>query len=263
MEDILLTTQIMHEFEFEEVNDCSFKAIVLLVENSRLKNGAEEQILGRSMKDWLSKSLVNFDTTFVEYNPKDDVLDVILPHLGKEDYTLVLYSDTPLLKNTTIYDIVEYVQTKAVDFCKLPRGFVVKTSVAPTKNFALSAEPNFVDAEDFFTVFDNSTLLKAKQVLKDRIIEKHLKNQVIIDDRNTVFIDADVQIESGVKISAFNVIKGNTLISKGVNLGEYNLIKDCDIEQNCSLVFCHIENQTIDENSKLSHFISQKFNEEN
>ena len=263
MEDILLSTQIMQEFQFEEVSDCSFRAIVLVVQNSRLKEGANEQIYGRTMKDWLAKSLVNFDTTFVDFNPKDDALDVVLPHLGNEDYTIVLYSDTPLLKNTTIYDIVEYVQTKGVDYCKLPRGFVVKTSVAHTKNFALSAEPNFVDSEDFFTVFDNSTLLKAKQVLKDRIIEKHLKNQVVIDDKNTFFIDADVQIESGVKISPFNVIKGKTSISKGVILGEYNLLEDCNIEQNCFLVFCHICNQTIEENSNLTHFISQKFSQDN
>jgi len=262
MEDILLTTQIMHEFELEEVNDCSFRAIVLLVQNSRLKESSNETIMGRTMKDWLAKSLVNFDVSYVDYNPKDDVFDVILPHLGKEDYTIVLYSDTPLIKNTTIYDIVEYVQTKSVDFCKLPRGFIVKTNIAYTKNFALSAEPNFVDSEEFFTVFDNLTLNKAKQILKDRILERHLKNQVVIDDKNTVFIDADVEIESGVKISAFNVIKGKTNIAKNVTLNEYNLIENSNIGQNSTLVFCHIKDYNVEENSVLQHFVSQKFNEE-
>lgn len=263
MEDILLSTQIMQEFQFEEVSDCTFRAIILMVQNSRLKLGASEQIYGREMKDYVAKALVNFDTTFVDFNPKDDALDAILPHLKDEDYTIVLYSDTPLIKNTTIYDIVEYVQTKAVDFCKLPRGFVVKTKIAHTKNFSLSAEPNFVDSEDFFTVFDNSTLLKAKQILKDRIIEKHLKNQVVIDDKNTVFIDSDVEIESGVKISAFNVLKGKTLLERGVELKENNLIENSNIGANSVLSFCHIENQTIEKDSHLSHFISQKFGENN
>ncbi|MBQ3048206.1 MAG: hypothetical protein IJD48_04260 [Clostridia bacterium] len=261
MEDILLTTQIMHQFELEEVSDCSFRAIVLLVQNSRLKNGAHEPIMGRSMKDWLAKSLDNFDVTFVDYNLKDDVFDVIKPYLGKEDYTIVLYSDTPLIKNTTVYDIVEYVQTKAVDFCKLPRGFVVKTSAAHIKNFVLSAEPNFIETEDFFNVFDNVTLAKAKQIIKDRIIEKHLKNQVIIDDKNTVFIDADVQIENGVKIAPFNTIKGKTNIAKNVVLNEYNLIENCNIGQNSTLVFCHLKDYNVDDNSNLGHFISQKFAE--
>ena len=263
MEDILLSTQIMQEFQFEEVSDCSFRAIILVVQNSRLKNGAREPIYGREMKDYVAKALVNFDTTFVDFNPKDDPIDAVLPHLRDEDYTIVMYSDTPLIKNTTIYDIVEYVQTKGVDFCKLPRGFVVKTKLAHTKNFALTAEPNFVDSQEFFTVFDNSTLLTAKQILKDRIIEKHLKNQVIIEDKNTVFIDSDVEIESGAKISAFNVIKGKSLIESGVELKEYNLIENSSIGANSTLLFCHIENQTIQKGSTLNHYISQKFGEKN
>lgn len=263
MEDIVLHTQLMTEFEFEAPQDFVVRAIVLLPENSRLNEGVNELIFGRTMKNWVAKSLDNFETRFVSLGERDNPLEVVKPFIKDEDFTIVLFADTPLIKNTTVYDVVEYAQTKKLDFCKLPRGFVVASQNFKNGNIEFSAEPNFVDKQDFFTVFDNLTLCKAKEVLKDRILEKHLKNKVVIEDKSTTYIDVDVEVAKGVKIAPFNVLKGNTFIDEGSQLLEYNKIEDSVVGKGVRITFSYLKNAKVDDNSTVGPFenINSSFNE--
>lgn len=254
MEDIVLHTQLMTEFEFEAPQDFIVRAIVLLPENNRLNEGVNEEIFGRTMKNWVAKALDNFETRFVSLSEKDNPLETVKPFIKDEDYTIVLFADTPLIKNTTVYDVVEYAQTKKLDFCKLPRGFIVASQNFKAGIIELSSEPTFVDKQDFFTVFDNITLCKAKEVLKDRILEKHLKNKVVIDDKKTTFIDVDVEISKGVKICAFNVIKGKTFIDEGAQILEYNKIEDSVIGKGSRISFSILKNTKVEDNCAVGPF---------
>ena len=254
MEDIVLDTEIFTEFEFVAPQDFIVRAIVLLPENNRLNEGVNEEIYGRPMKNWVAKSLDNFETRFVSCGEKDNPTEIVKPFIKDEDYTIVLFADTPLIKNTTVYDVIEYAQTKKLDFCKLPRGFIVASQNFKAGKIELSAEPNFVDKQDFFTVFDNITLCKAKEILKDRILEKHLKNKVVIDDKNTTFIDVDVEIAKGVKICAFNVLKGKTFIDEGANILEYNKIEDSIVGKNSRVSFSVLKNAKIKDNCVVGPF---------
>lgn len=254
MEDIVLQTELLTEFEFVAPQDYVVRAIVLLPENIRLNEGVNEVIFGRTMKNWVAKSLDNFETRFVSLGEKDNPLEVVKPFIKDEDFTIVLFADTPLIKNTTVYDVVEYAQTKKLDFCKLPRGFIVSSQNFKSGKVEFSAEPNFVDKQDFFTVFDNSTLCKAKEVLKDRILEKHLKNKVVIDDKFTTFIDADVEIAKGVKISAFNVLKGKSFIDEGAQLLEYNKIEDSVVGKGVRICFSTLKNAKVEDNKVIGPF---------
>ena len=118
MEDFVLQTQILTQFELEDPKDFVVRAIILLPNSMRLNKGYDEMLMGRSMKNWVSKAVENFETKFVEISEKDNTLEIVKKHIEDEDFTIVLYADTPLIKNTTIYDVVEYAQTKMLDFCK-------------------------------------------------------------------------------------------------------------------------------------------------
>ena len=95
-----------------------------------------------------------FDCSFVSFSEKDNPLEVVKPFIGEEDYTIVLFSDTPVLKASTVLDVLDYATTKQLDFCKLPRGFIVNSQNFKSNKIEISAEPKFVEKEDFFAVFD-------------------------------------------------------------------------------------------------------------
>ena len=254
MNDFILSTEILTEFEFENPKEYNVKAIVLLVENNRLKDGCSLPMFGKEMKDWVRDSVNHFDCTFVNINEKENPLEIVKPFIGEEDYTIVLFSDTPLIKASTILDVLDYATTKNLDFCKLPKGFIVSSQKFKSGKVELSAEPAFIDKDEFFIVFDCSTLAFAKKVLKDRIIEKHLKNKVIINDVNSTFIDCNVEIAPFVEIYANNVIKGNTTICEGVKIKENNVIENSIIKNNAEVFYSVLKNVEIEENAKVGPF---------
>lgn len=254
MNDFVLSTEILTEFELETSKDYNVKAIVLLVENSRLKDGYSLNMFGKEMKDWVRDSVNHFDCTFVNLNEKENPLEVVKPYIGEEDYTIVLFSDTPLVKASTVLDVLDYATTKNLDFCKLPKGFIVSSQNFKAGKIELSAEPNYVDKDDFFVVFDCLTLATAKNILKNRIIEKHLKNKVIINNINSTFIDSQVEIAPFVEIYSNNVLKGNTVVCEGVKLKENNVIENSIIKNNAEVFYSVLKNVEIEENTKIGPF---------
>ncbi len=254
MENFVLSSQIFTQFELEDQKEFNVRAILLLSGNKRFENLPQTDLLGLQMQDWVLKSLKNFDVKKVKLGEGEIPTEAIVPHLKDEDFTIVLFSDTPLIKNTTIYDALEYAQTKNLDFCKFPRGFIVKTQNFKAGKVFVSAEPNFLEKEDFFTVFDCASLDYAKQKLKRRIIEKHIKNGIVFDDSTSVYIEETVEIAKGVKIAPYNTIKGQTKIEEGVCLNAHNTIEDCDIKKNSNISFSCLKDVVIKENSNIGPF---------
>lgn len=256
MNEFVLSSEILTEFEFETPKEYKVNAIILLVENSRLKdNGYSLPLFGKQMKNWVKDCVSHFDCSFVSLEEKDNPLEIIKPYIKDEDYTIVLFSDTPLLTSTTVLDCLDYATTKQIDFCKLPRGFIINSQNFLNNKIEQSAEPAFVNKEEFFIVFDSKTLSQAKLHLKNKILEKHLKNKVFIDDLNSVCIDYQVEIAPFVKIASNNVLKGETKIESGVELKENNVIENSVIKKG-SKIFCSVlYGVEIEENSNVGPFV--------
>jgi len=261
MNDFILSPELLTEFELETPKNYNVKAIVLLVENNRLKDGYSLHMLGKEMKDWVRDSVNHFDCSFINLNEKDNPVEIVKPFIGEEDYTIILFSDTPLVKSSTILETLDYATTKNLDFCKLPKGFIVASQNFKAGKIEFSAEPNFIDKEDFFVVFDSLTLANAKNVLKNRIIEKHLKNKVIINDINSTFIDCQVEIAPFVEIFSNNVLKGNTVVCEGVKLKENNVIENSIIKNNAEVFYSVLNNVEVEENAKIGPFAVLQQNE--
>ena len=159
-------------------------------------------IMGRTMLEWVKLSCFpSYQTKEIDYDIKSDVLNTVRPHIEDEDYTVVLYSDTPLIKRKTIDAVIDYVVTKNVDVCKLQRGYVFKTEfLKNAKEITTTTNPNFFDEEDFIVVDSYKNLALVEDIMRQKIIQSHLKNGVRIMDINSVTIDSEVVIRSGVTI---------------------------------------------------------------
>lgn len=258
MNNFVLTPEILTEFELETPNTYNVRAIVLLVENKRFKEAYNLNLLGKKMKDWVRHSVQNFECRFVSLEDNDNPLEVIKPFIRDEDYTIVLFSDTPVLQENSVLEVLDYATTKNLDFCKLPRGYIVKSQNFKIGKIENSAEPTFVNSDDFFTFFDGRTLSTCKQILKDRILEMHTKNKVIIHDKSSTYIECDVEIAPFVEVYPFNSLRGKTIIENNVVLQEHNTIVNSKICQNNTLICSYLENTILPPASNLAPFSALK-----
>jgi len=254
MNEFVLSTDILTEYELTDPKEYKVRAIVLLVESEKFNSGYNQNLLGKQMKNWVRGAVSHFDCEFVTLPEGENPLNIIKPYVKDEDYTIVLFSDTPLLKSSVVLDTLDYATTKKLDFCKMPRGFIVDSKSLINNNFSLTAEPNFYDKEDFYTVFDYTTLAKAKDVIRLRILNKHLKNKVIIENINTNIIDCDVEIAPQVFIGNNNVILGDTKIKENTKILYNCVIENSLIEENCTINCSCVKDAIVKENTNINAF---------
>ncbi len=258
MNNFVLSTEILTEFELENPTTYNVRAIVLLVENKRFKEAYDIKLLGKPMKEWVRNTVKNFENRFVSLGENDNPLEVIKPFIRDEDYTIVLFSDTPTLTENSVLEVLDYATTKNLDYCKLPRGFILKSQNFKKNKLEYSAEPAFINKDDYFTFFDAKTLCTCKQILKERIIDFHLKNKVIIHDKSSTYIEDCVEISPLVEIYPNNSLRGHSIIEENVILYENNIIIDSTIGKNSTLVASYIENTILEENSNIAPFSTFK-----
>lgn len=259
MEKFILETDILTEFLFEKVDESKVRAIILL--QDKLKDFLSKDILGRSVVGWVQDAVSDFESVKVDIGGEKNVADVVKPFVKNEDFLLVLFGDTPLVSEQTVRDALDYAITKNLDFCKLPRGYIFKSSALKKNNFEVSSQANFLSKDEFFSVFDFLTLSKVREILKVKILEKHLKNGVEIYDSRSTYVDCSVKIGKNVKIFSNNVLKGETVIGDGTILLENNVITNSVVGEKCFvnasiLTNTKLKNGTVTE--PFSHFKGEK-----
>ena len=239
----------------------TFSAVIVHNKNSKL---VLSTLLGRSMIDWVSFACESIPHRVINVEENENLLKLMQFKLDiNYDYTIVLNSNTPLISQDTIKEIIEYATYKNILLCKLPVGYVIKN-----KEFS---ENSFVDSvysgggEDFYQVENKKQLNHAIDVLQDRINAFHINNGVDIKKPRSVYIEPMVDIADGVVIYPNNSIKGSSVIGGGVILKENNVIDMSKIGKNScvsgsvinkSIIadnvyiasFCEINNSLIDSN---------------
>lgn len=237
----------------EVKNDNDVAVILLKVHNPALlstKKSFEIEIFGKPMYAWTKQAFLAAEITELECEMNCDVMSVIKPHLKNHKYTCVFYADTPLLKNQTFNDILEYVMAKKLSALKLERGWIFETeSIKNGNNYAnISTYPSA--KEDFFCVFNQNQLATVTDVLKKRIMQKHIMNGVNILDTSLCYIDDEVIIESGATIYPNNCILGKTKIEKGAVLKPFNTIENSTIKSDVTLFNCVVKNAVVEKSPK-------------
>jgi bifunctional UDP-N-acetylglucosamine pyrophosphorylase/glucosamine-1-phosphate N-acetyltransferase len=78
-------------------------------------------------------------------------------------------------------------------------------------------------------VKDRVRLAKATEVLRKRLLEKHMLSGVTIVDPNSTFLDATVTVGEDTVIEPFTILKGQTAIGSECRIGPHVYIEDAKI----------------------------------
>lgn len=229
--------------------------IILKVSYPTLDDTSSIEILGKPMIDWVSFALgENYHGAVV--NSDGLPLPVLIkPYVDKESlYTVVLYSDTPLITRKTVLDAVTVVKQNDLNAIKMTRGYVFKTSYLLSLEKLPPVPLYYFDEEDFMTAFNYKQIGMLTDALKSRIVSYHMNNGVHFKDPATTTIGCDVIIGKGVTIGSFNVIKGKTVIRDKVRIGDRNTIDGSVIDEGAVIESSYIMSGVVGKRTTVGPF---------
>lgn len=209
----------------------------------------DTKICGRPMIDFVLMAGGGCETRVVDDN--ENIIEVLKNIQTQKPYMLVLYSDTPLMQKQTVYEIMDYFTKNRLNGMALSRGYCFKVDFLRNIDMFNASVLEKFDEQAFTQVKDNKSYVFASNIIQEKIIDFHIQNNVAILDRNSVVIDADVEIEGGVIIKKNNVLKGQTSIGKDCILQENNVLLNSIIGQSCELFDCCICDSKIADGKRL------------
>lgn len=205
--------------------------LILNVEREKMGNTANIEILGKSMLQWVSVALGDIPHSDIN-SVGGEVVKEIKPFIRKDsDYTVVLYSDTPLITKKTVGEAIAMIKETGGNVLKMSRGYVFKTSFLSLADKIYSENISYFDEEDFITAFNFRQLGLITDIMKNRILAFHMEQGVHFEDMSSAYIGCDVVIGKSVVIAPNNVIKGKTIIKDNVKILSNNVIEDCIIDE--------------------------------
>ncbi len=231
----------------------NIKYIVLAVNNPQFKlnkQSFEIKVFGKTMVEWVQSACEVLPVVIkvdYEHNPVQE----IKPYLDESEWTVVLYSDTPLLTQDTVAKCFDFAESKQLNVCRLKRGFIFKTDYVKRIEEVYGLESCNINASDFAEAYDFASLNAIQEQLKNRILDFHFKNGVQIVDKASVYIESEVSIGAGSVIYPNNTICGNSEIGENVQLFAGNRILNSIVEDDCVIEGCTISNSVIGEHSKV------------
>ncbi len=255
-EDKSSDTQIQQSESFDWVAE---ETLVLIVRSDEYISPNFE-LCGKRLQDWVAMATFGCKQIFVD-DLGDELIDSIRPYADGYNYVAVLYSDTPLLRKETFLELMTYFSKNRMNFMKLRRGFVFKADFLKTARVLLSSNVEEFGKEDFVVLNDAEKISFAFKVLNSRILGYHKKNGVVLLGEETIFVDADVEIEAGVKIFPNNVIKGESYIGKNAVLESGNYIIDTIICDEAFVCQSYLEKSKVEQGKVVGPFtklINQK-----
>lgn len=218
--------------------------VVVRAQNKFLSNDLPSlRLCGKKMIDWVRLAGRDCQQTIID--DSEDVLAQVREIATDKKYIAIFYSDTPLFNKSSFHKIMDYFSSKNINFLQLSRGYVVKTEFLKTRsNFMQGAIAGF-EVEGLVRADSAKTIASMQNIINSKILSFHENNGVVIFGKNTVFIDADVEIENGVIIYPNNMIQGESVIAGGSILESGNIIKNSIISNNCRICASYIEKSKV------------------
>lgn len=226
MYEILEETEQKQETKQEGTVDY----IVLLVDSLQEygKRCYDITMLGESMYNWVVRAC-NSKPTLVSYNEEDDLLATIRPMLKNGEYTVVLYSDTPLITANGLKQMVDFAQNKNLSVCKLARGWVFKTEYIKNASAIYALNTYDVCNNEQFKVDSVDNLVKAVCILQNRINKYHMKNGVVLVNPTNTYIECNVNLQAGAIIEPFVSLKGTTVVGENSKVCANSTLEDSTV----------------------------------
>ena len=218
-------------------------------------------ICGKKMIDWVALATSGCTQKIIEEPDEENLLQTIKDLSDGYNFVAVFYSDTPLLKKSTFLEIMDYFSKRRMNVLKLVRGYVFKTEYLQNAKMLLSTTVEEFDKEDFTIVNSSKKVSFAFKILNNRILNYHKERGVVFFGENTIFIDADVEIEEGCVIYPNNIIKGESYIGKNVILESGNYIFDTIVCDEAFVCQSYLEKSKVEKGKVVGPFaklINQK-----
>ena len=225
-----------HEPEFTENDTENFSAkfFILCEENQDNEfegNIFEQNLCGMPVLLWVKRACA-VEPIVLKVKQNVNVLKIVKNYMGDEDYSVVLYANTPLLNKQHLLDLLGFVSRRHMNACKLKKGYVFRNDYIENVDEIYSIDTYDFASNDFFEINTLADFEKAKDMLVGKIVEYHQRNGVYFERANTSCIDASVEIGEGSKILAGASVVTNSKLESDVVVKENALVKNSKIGEN-------------------------------
>lgn len=238
--------------------DRKVQVIVLNIDNEKsnlpTKPTYNIEILGKKMTQWVVDAMEGYTVNVVNASAENDIISVIMPYVKDSDYVVVLYCDTPLITKQTIEMALDFVCAKNMQVCKLDRGYIFATEYLRTAEKIYAPRSESFNPDEFFAITNVASLVKATELLQQKINDFHIRRGVAILQPSTTAIGASVSIGTGVTIMGNNTIMGNSVLSDNVTVKENNMLDNAILLKGSSVKASVVKDSVLMENSEVQAF---------
>ncbi|MGN1258678.1 MAG: hypothetical protein ACI4T8_00350 [Christensenellales bacterium] len=242
-----------------ESNNKSIAYIILMPNSVKNKQKnmptCQTKLYGKSILEWVSNACAEKPTIKEIESNQTDIINIIKPDLTNSDWTIILYSDTPLVTSVVLDDAVKYAETKDLNVLRLERGYVCKTEYLKHTDFIYGMEEYKFNKQDFTQVITFADCTRVSKILKQRIMDYYMENGVQIIDPETTYIESSVSIGEGTIIYPSNIICGTTEIGDNVQLFGGNRILNSIISAEAKIEGSSIISSVIGSKSRIKNSV--------
>lgn len=245
--DIEETLETEKEKAGRFLQDKSISFIVLKVDHKEFNFGSPSflvSILGKPTISYVKKAC-EFVPKTKEVDENADVVSEIKPLLTDKEWTIVLFSDTPLLTTTTIVEAFLYAENNDLNVCKLKRGYIFKTEYIKRVDKIFEVESLNQEGDDYFEVKTLENLVEATAIMKDRIVKHLMAGGVQIIDPLSTYIESQVVIGKGTTIYPNVALMGSTQIGTDSIVGFGCTLKHAVIGNKCNIQNSMVTNSVV------------------
>jgi len=157
----------------------------------------------------------------------------------------------PLLQSEDFLSLAEYFFVNSMHSVKFFGGYILSLKNFLNKNFKAEIEKLFFTANAI--KLSCETFSEIIKTLKQKINERHIKNGVLLIDKENTYIDETVEIGKNTIIYPNCLIKNNTAIGKDCLIFN-SLIDNSKIEDNVTINSCTLDNCKVCAFSKIGPY---------
>ncbi len=236
-------------FELKNGDEQSISCFVVLSDSKSFNIKTKSynlEICGKPMVSWVARACPT-PPVYIENNTNESIIEIIRPYLKNTDYTLVLYSDTPLMTKSNIDQIMDFVVNRGLNVCKLTRGYVFKTEYIKRVGEIYTPQTYYFEEEDFMVASTFNQVSIISEILKNRILSFHMKNGVYFKDPNSVSIGGDASIGAGSIIEPQVSLLGKVIIGEECKIGSGSKLENVRVFDKCIIGNAVIKSSVLEE----------------
>ena len=233
--------------EREGMDGKDINFIVLAVDSPHFgveKKGYQLDVCGKPMIEWVENACATAPT--IKRVPlKFDLLKEIKPLLNDATWTVVLFSDTPLLTRKTVENAFMIAEQKGLNVLKLTRGYVFNTEYISRVEEIFGTETYYLEEEDFIIATNFKQLSIVRDIMRGRICDYFMRNGVDIVDPSSAFIDANVSVGKNTVIMPFVKLLGKVQIGENCIIKSGSVLEDCVVAKSVIIENSQVKNSVL------------------